>query len=269
MNNNQRLKGQSALVTGASSGIGKAIAIEMAKEGANVVVNCSSHPERGHEVADEIKSNGGTAIVYQADVSKEDQVQAMFEEMYKAFGTIDILVSNSGIQKDAPLVDMTLEDWQRVIDVNLTGQFLCAREAVREFLRRGVVKERSVAAGKIICMSSVHEVIPWAGHVNYAASKGGIMLMMKSMAQELAPQKIRINSIGPGAIQTPINNEAWETPEALDKLLELIPYKRIGQPEDIGKVAVWLASDEADYITGTTIFVDGGMTLYPGFAGNG
>jgi glucose 1-dehydrogenase len=269
MNNNQRLKGQSALVTGASSGIGKAIAIEMAKEGANVVVNCSSHPEKGHEVADEIKSNGGTAIVYQADVSKEDQVQAMFEEMYKAFGTIDILVSNSGIQKDAPLVDMTLEDWQRVIDVNLTGQFLCAREAVREFLRRGVVKERSVAAGKIICMSSVHEVIPWAGHVNYAASKGGIMLMMKSMAQELAPQKIRINSIGPGAIQTPINNEAWETPEALDKLLELIPYKRIGQPEDIGKVAVWLASDEADYITGTTIFVDGGMTLYPGFAGNG
>jgi glucose 1-dehydrogenase len=203
MNNNQRLKGQSALVTGASSGIGKAIAIEMAKEGANVVVNCSSHPEKGHEVADEIKSNGGTAIVYQADVSKEDQVQAMFEEMYKEFGTIDILVSNSGIQKDAPLVDMTLEDWQRVIDVNLTGQFLCAREAVREFLRRGVVKERSVAAGKIICMSSVHEVIPWAGHVNYAASKGGIMLMMKSMAQEMAPQKIRINSIGPGAIQTP------------------------------------------------------------------
>jgi glucose 1-dehydrogenase len=269
MNNNQRLKGQSALVTGASSGIGKAIAIEMAKEGANVVVNCSSHPEKGHEVADEIKSNGGTAIVYQADVSKEDQVQAMFREMYKEFGTIDILVSNSGIQKDAALVDMTLEDWQKVIDVNLTGQFLCAREAVREFLRRGVVKERSVAAGKIICMSSVHEVIPWAGHVNYAASKGGIMLMMKSMAQELAPQKIRINSIGPGAIQTPINNEAWETPEALDKLLELIPYKRIGQPEDIGKVAVWLASDEADYITGTTIFVDGGMTLYPGFAGNG
>jgi glucose 1-dehydrogenase len=214
MNNNQRLKGQSALVTGASSGIGKAIAIEMAKEGANVVVNCSSHPEKGHEVADEIKSNGGTAIVYQADVSKEDQVQAMFEEMYKAFGTIDILVSNSGIQKDAPLVDMTLEDWQRVIDVNLTGQFLCAREAVREFLRRGVVKERSVAAGKIICMSSVHEVIPWAGHVNYAASKGGIMLMMKSMAQELAPQKIRINSIGPGAIQTPINNEAGNTGSA-------------------------------------------------------
>jgi len=269
MGNSQRLKGQSALVTGASSGIGKAIAIEMAKEGANVVVNCSSHPEHGQEVADEIKSNGGTAIVYQADVSKEDQVQAMFQAMFKEFGTIDILVSNSGIQRDSPLVEMTLEDWQKVIDVNLTGQFLCAREAVREFLKRGIVPERSVAAGKIICMSSVHEVIPWAGHANYAASKGGIMLMMKSMAQELAPQKIRINSIGPGAIQTPINKDAWETQEALDKLLTLIPYKRIGQPEDIGKAAVWLASDESDYVTGTTLFVDGGMTLYPGFAGNG
>jgi glucose 1-dehydrogenase len=269
MDNNQRLKGQSALVTGASSGIGKAIAIEMAKEGAKVVVNCSSHPEHGHEVADEIKANGGTAIVYQADVSKEDEVQAMFQAMYKEFGTIDILVSNSGIQKDSSFAEMSLADWQKVIDVNLTGQFLCAREAVREFLRRGIVPERSVAAGKIICMSSVHEVIPWAGHANYAASKGGIMLLMKSMAQELAPQKIRINSIGPGAIQTPINKEAWETPEALNKLLELIPYKRIGQPEDIGRAAVWLASDESDYVTGTTLFVDGGMTLYPGFAGNG
>jgi glucose 1-dehydrogenase len=193
----------------------------------------------------------------------------MFQAMYKEFGTIDILVNNAGLQKDSSFVDMTLSDWQKVIDVNLTGQFLCAREAAREFLKRGVVPERSVAAGKIICMSSVHEVIPWSGHVNYASSKGGIMLLMKSMAQELAPQKIRVNSIAPGAIQTPINKDAWETPEALDKLLTLIPYKRIGQPEDIGKVAVWLASDESDYITGATIFVDGGMTLYPGFAGNG
>ena len=269
MNSNAKLRGQSALVTGASSGIGKAVAIALANEGANVVVNYSSHPERGQEVADEIKVNGGTAIVYQADVSKEEEVQAMFQAMYKEFGTIDILVNNAGLQKDSPFVDMTLSDWQKVIDVNLTGQFLCAREAAREFLKRGVVPERSVAAGKIICMSSVHEVIPWSGHVNYATSKGGIMLLMKSMAQELAPQKIRVNSIAPGAIQTPINNEAWETPEALDKLLTLIPYKRIGQPEDIGKVAVWLASDESDYITGATIFVDGGMTLYPGFAGNG
>lgn len=269
MNANPKLKGQSALVTGASSGIGKAVAIALANEGANVVVGCSSHPEHGQEVADEIKAGGGSAIVYKADVSKEEEVQAMFEAMYKEFGTIDILVNNAGLQKDASFVDMTLAQWQTVIDINLTGQFLCAREAAREFLKRGVVPERSLAAGKIICMSSVHEVIPWAGHVNYASSKGGIMMLMKSMAQELAPKKIRVNSIAPGAIQTPINKEAWETPEALEKLLTLIPYKRIGQPEDIGKAAVWLASDESDYITGATIFVDGGMTLYPGFAGNG
>lgn len=269
MNLPQRLTGQSALVTGASSGIGKAVAISLASEGANVVINCSSHPEHGQEVAEEIKKKGGKAIVYQADVSKEAEVQAMFQAMYKEFGTIDILVNNAGLQKDAPFADMTFADWQKVIDVNLTGQFLCAREAAREFIKRGIVRERSAAAGKIICMSSVHEVIPWAGHVNYATSKGGIMMLMKSMAQELAPQKIRVNSIAPGAIQTPINKEAWETEEALNKLLTLVPYKRIGQPEDIGKVAAWLASDESDYITGATIFVDGGMTLYPGFAGNG
>jgi glucose 1-dehydrogenase len=269
MNANPGLKGQSALVTGANSGIGKAVAIAMANDGANVVVNFVTHPEMAQQVVDEIKSNGGNAVALQADVSKEDQVQQMFQDMYTTFGTIDILVNNAGLQKDSPFENMSLADWQLVIDVNLTGQFLCAREAVKEFLRRGVVPERSVAAGKIICMSSVHEVIPWGGHVNYATSKGGIMMLMKSMAQELAPKKIRVNSIGPGAIQTPINHTAWETPEALKSLLTLIPYNRIGQPADIGKVAVWLASDESDYITGTTIFADGGMTLYPGFSTNG
>ncbi|MBN8721042.1 MAG: SDR family oxidoreductase [Sediminibacterium magnilacihabitans] len=269
MNPNPKLKGQSALVTGANSGIGKAVAIALANDGANVVVNYVTHPEAAEAVVTEIKNNGGTAIALQADVSKEDQVQAMFQAMYKEFGTIDILVNNAGLQKDSPFENMSLADWQLVIDINLTGQFLCAREAVREFLRRGIVPERSVAAGKIICMSSVHEVIPWGGHVNYASSKGGIMLLMKSMAQELAPKKIRVNSIGPGAIQTPINRAAWETPEALNKLLTLIPYNRIGQPEDIGKLAAWLASDESDYITGTTVFCDGGMTLYPGFSTNG
>ncbi|WP_026768041.1 SDR family oxidoreductase [Asinibacterium sp. OR53] len=269
MNPNPKLKGQSALVTGANSGIGKAVAIALANDGANVVVNYVTHPEAAEAVVTEIKNNGGTAIALQADVSKEDQVQAMFQTMYKQFGTIDILVNNAGLQKDSPFENMSLADWQLVIDINLTGQFLCAREAVREFLRRGIVPERSVAAGKIICMSSVHEVIPWGGHVNYASSKGGIMLLMKSMAQELAPKKIRVNSIGPGAIQTPINRAAWETPEALNKLLTLIPYNRIGQPEDIGKLAAWLASDESDYITGTTVFCDGGMTLYPGFSTNG
>lgn len=269
MNENPKLKGQSALVTGANSGIGKAVAIALANDGANVVVNYVSKPEVAQEVVAKIKTNGGNAIALAADVSKEDQVQSMFQLMFKEFGTIDILVNNAGLQKDSAFENMTLADWQLVIDVNLTGQFLCAREATREFLRRGIIPGRSVAAGKIICMSSVHEVIPWGGHANYATSKGGVMLLMKSMAQELAPKKIRVNSIGPGAIQTPINQSAWETPEALKSLLTLIPYNRIGKPEDIGKVAVWLASDESDYITGTTIFVDGGMTLYPGFSSNG
>lgn len=269
MDNTLKLKGQSALVTGANSGIGKAVAIALANSGANVVVNYVTHPEAAQAVVDEIKGNGGNAIALAADVSKEDQVQAMFQAMYKEYGTIDILINNAGLQKDSAFENMSLADWQLVIDVNLTGQFLCAREATREFLRRGIVPERSVAAGKIICMSSVHEVIPWGGHVNYATSKGGVMLLMKSMAQELAPKKIRVNSIGPGAIQTPINTSAWSTPEALKSLLTLIPYGRIGQPEDIGKVAVWLASDDSDYITGTTIFADGGMTLYPGFSTNG
>lgn len=264
-----KLKGQSALVTGANSGIGKGIALALGNEGANVVVNYVTHPEAAQQVVDEIKANGGNAIALPADVSNEAQVAEMFQNMYKAFGTIDILVNNAGLQKDSPFQDMSLADWQLVLNVNLTGQFLCAREAVREFLKRGIVPERSKAAGKIICISSVHEVIPWGGHVNYATSKGGVMMLMKSMAQELAPKKIRVNSIGPGAIQTPINRSAWETPEALNSLLTLIPYQRIGQPEDIGNLAAWLASDEADYITGTTVFMDGGMTLYPGFSTNG
>jgi glucose 1-dehydrogenase len=193
----------------------------------------------------------------------------MFGQMLEAFGTIDILVNNAGLQRDAAFHEMTLEQWRLVIDVNLTGQFLCAREAVREFKRRGVVADISCAAGKIICMSSVHEVIPWAGHVNYAASKGGVMLLMKSIAQELAPHRIRANAIAPGAVRTPINRAAWETPEALNDLLGLIPYNRIGEPEDIARAAVWLASDLADYVNGTTLYVDGGMTLYPGFTEGG
>src|SRR6266403_584666 len=184
-------------------------------------------------------------------------------------GAIAILVNNAGLQKDAPIDQMTLADWQFVLDVNLTGQFLCSREAIREFKRRGVRKEVSCAAGKIICMSSVHEVIPWAGHVNYAASKGGVMLMMKSIAQEVAPHRIRVNSVCPGAVRTPINMEAWGSPEAYRELMKLIPYKRIGEPDDSGRAAVWLASDDSDYIHGASIFVDGGMTLYPGFETGG
>ena len=269
MNPNPKLKGQSALITGANSGIGLGVALALGNDGANVVVNYVTHPEVADDVVKQIENNGGNAIAIKADVSNEAEVEAMFKLMFDKYGTIDILVNNAGIQKDSPFETMSLADWQLVLNVNLTGQFLCSREAVREFLRRGVVKERSVAAGKIICISSVHEVIPWAGHVNYATSKGGIHMMMQSMAQELAPKKIRINSIGPGAIQTPINKPAWDTQESLNKLLTLVPYGRIGQPEDIAKAAVWLASDESDYVNGTTLFVDGGMLLYPGFSTNG
>jgi glucose 1-dehydrogenase len=265
----KKLKGQKALVTGANSGIGKGIAIALAHAGADVFLNYRSNPEGAEQVAREAKHCGARVVTHQADVSREDQVEAMFRKMIDEFGTIDILVNNAGLQQDAAFEQMTVAQWNTVIGVNLTGQFLCAREAVREFKRRGVRKEVSCAAGKIICISSVHEVIPWAGHVNYAASKGGVMLMMKSIAQEVAPYRIRVNSICPGAIRTPINRDAWETPEAYQSLLKLIPYKRIGEVDDIGRVAVWLASDEADYVHGTSIFVDGGMTLYPGFEAGG
>lgn len=263
------LMGQKALVTGANSGIGEGIAKSLGAAGAEVVVNYVANPDAANEVVKVIQDGGSQALALHADVSKEDQVQAMFATMVQEFGTIDILVNNAGLQRDASLVDMTLEQWNFVLSVNLTGQFLCAREATREFLRRGVVPEVSRAAGKIICISSVHEVIPWAGHCNYAASKGGVMLFMKTIAQELAPHKIRVNSLGPGAIRTSINRAAWDTPEAEAKLLELIPYNRVGDPVDLGKAAVWLASDDADYVHGTTLFVDGGMCLYPGFADGG
>ncbi|WP_017717521.1 SDR family oxidoreductase [Kamptonema formosum] len=263
------LKGQKALVTGGSSGIGEAVARYLAKAGASVAINYHSHPEEADKIVSDIQAGNGEAIAIQANVSKEDEVKAMFAKMFQEFGTIDILVNNAGMQKDAAFLDMTLEQWNLVINVNLTGQFLCAREAAKEFLRRGVQPHISSAAGKIICMSSVHEVIPWAGHVNYAASKGGINMMMRSMAQELAPHKIRVNSIAPGAIKTPINKSAWETPEAEAKLLTLIPAGRVGQVEDIAKAAVWLASDDSDYVSGATLFVDGGMTLYPAFARGG
>ncbi|MGH8533213.1 MAG: SDR family oxidoreductase [Gammaproteobacteria bacterium] len=263
------LSGQTALVTGAGTGIGKEIALALAAYGANVAVNYISGDETARQVTEAVRATGNRGIALKADVSNEEQVQAMFRRLFDEFGTIDILVNNAGLQQDAAFEDLTLAQWNKVIGVNLTGQFLCAREAVREFKRRGVRPETSCAAGKIICISSVHEVIPWAGHVNYAASKGGVMLMMKSIAQEVAPYRIRVNSICPGAIRTPINMRAWSTREAYDELMRLIPYKRIGEPVEIGRVAAWLASDYADYITGASLFVDGGMTLYPGFETGG
>lgn len=268
---NKRLLGQTAIITGANSGIGAAIAKSLGKEGANIVINYISNPEVAEEMAQSICDDDlcGRAITFKADVSKEDQVQAMFQTAIKEFGTVDIVVPNAGIQIDYPLHEMPINAWQKVIDVNLTGHFLCAREGIKEFMRRGMRPEVSRSLGKIIHVSSVHEVIPWSGHANYAASKGAIVMLMQSIAQEYAPLKIRANSIAPGAIKTAINKEAWDTPEALEKLNHLIPYKRIGEPEDIGSAAVWLASDESDYINGTSIFIDGGMTCYPGFTTNG
>jgi glucose 1-dehydrogenase len=266
---NTILKGQVAVVTGAGSGIGAAVAVALAEAGATVVVNHPNVPAPAEAIVAQIKSSGGAAVAAAADVSKEDEVIAMFRDIVSRFGTVDILVANAGLQRDAAFIKMTLADWQFVLSVNLTGQFLCAREAAREFLRRGPDPSRSVATGKIICMSSVHQVIPWGGHCNYATSKGGIKLFMESIAQELAPHKIRVNAIGPGAIKTAINRAAWETPAAEAALRTLIPYDRVGVPEDIAKAAVWLASDESDYVTGATLFVDGGMTLYPGFSTGG
>ena len=263
------LEGQPALVTGANSGIGKAVAIGLAKAGADVAVNYVVDPGEADAVAQEITALGRRAITVKADVSKEDEVEAMFAQAVKAFGTLHIVVSNAGLQRDSPFESMTLAQWNTVIGVNLTGQFLCLRGAVREFMRRGLDENVSAAAGKCLCMSSVHQEIPWAGHANYAASKGGIMMLMRSLAQEVAPRRIRVNSIAPGAIRTPINTAAWDTPKAYADLMTLVPYKRIGEPDDIARAAVWLASDAADYVTGATLFVDGGMTLYPGFATGG
>ena len=265
----QLLRGQKALVTGANSGIGLATAIALGRAGADVVVNYVVGAHEAENVVKEIEGFGVRAYAHEADVSDEDQVVAMVARMVEEFGTIDIMVANAGLQRDAAVTEMTLAQWQKVIDVNLTGQFLCAREAAKEFLRRGVVEEVSRSAGKIICMSSVHQIVPWAGHVNYAASKGGVLMLMQTLAQELAPKGIRVNAVAPGAIRTPINRDAWSTPEAEADLLRLIPSRRVGDPDDIANAVVAVASDLLDYVVGTTLYVDGGMTLFPGFATGG
>lgn len=257
-----------AVVTGASSGIGAGSARALAAAGAAVVLNYHSSAGPTRELAEEINDSGGRAIALGADVAKEDQVERLFAQALETFGALDILVANSGLQKDAAAVDMSLEDWNTVIGVNLTGQFLCARAALRIFNRQGIRQGVSRAAGKIIHMSSVHQRIPWAGHVNYAASKGGIDQLMQTLAQETSHLRIRINGIAPGAIRTAINREATEG-EQEQRLLELIPYGRVGEVDDVANAVVWLASDLSDYVVGTTLFIDGGMSLYPGFRDNG
>lgn len=263
------LKKQTVIVTGASSGIGQGIAIAFGKQGANVLINYHSDEEGANYTLDEIKKAGGNGFIHQANVGKEESVKEMFEKAIAEYGSIDVLINNAGIQKDNSFADMTLSDWEKVISTNLTGHFLCAKEAIKHFQTRKPANTYEKAIGNIIFISSVHDIIPWAGHVNYATSKGGILMLLKSLALEVAPQKIRVNGISPGAIATDINEDVWKDEAKMKELLKLIPYKRIGQPEDVAKVAVWLASSESDYITGTTIYVDGGMTLYPGFVDNG
>jgi len=264
------LEGQKAIVTGASKGLGAGIAEALALAGCDVALNYSSDRQGAERVAAIVRAAGRKALVVKADVSSEAEVLEMFKEAHEGLGRLDILINNSGIQVNAAFDEMSLQQWQRVIDTNLTGQFLCAREAVRCFKRQGLDPSVSSSLGKILCISSVHDVIPWAGHVNYAAAKGGIMLMMKSIAQELAPLKIRVNSLSPGAIRTPMNVEKLNSPESYRSiLLDHIPVKRIGEPEDVGRAAVWLVSDDSDYVHGATLYIDGGMTLYPEFAGGG
>ncbi len=265
-------EGQVVIVTGSSSGIGQACAIHFGSLGAHVVVNYLNSEKDANETLEQIRKKGGDGIVVQADVSKEEDVVDLFEKTIEKFGRLDVMVSNAGLQVDAKFLDMTLKQWQKVIDVNLTGQFICTREAARQFVKQAKSETKGTSEnsiGKIVMMSSVHDIIPWAGHVNYAASKGGIMMLMRSISQELAPYKIRINSVSPGAIRTSINKEVWSDEGKLDELMHLIPYRRIGIPEDVAKAVAWLASDDSDYVNGETLYIDGGMTLYPEFADNG
>ena len=264
------LTGQKALVTGASKGLGQAMAIGFAQAGADVLVNYSTDEAGALETVKAIETLGRKAVAFKANQSRESEVKAMFDCMFHTFGRLDICVPNGAIQLNAKVDEMTLEQWQGVIDVNLTGMFLCAREAIRAFKRQGIDRSVSYACGKLIFMSSVHDIIPWEGHANYAAAKGGLMLFMKSLAQEVAHLRIRVNALSPGAIRTPMNVEKLTSPEIFEStLLKLIPAKRIGEPEDVARAAVWLASDQSDYVHGTTIYIDGGMTLYPGFIGAG
>ncbi|MGB8962670.1 MAG: glucose 1-dehydrogenase [Pseudonocardiaceae bacterium] len=254
------LEGRKAIVTGASSGIGKATAERLGREGANVCVNYYSAKEQADadEVVASIERAGpGKAVAVQADVGSEKDVEQMVTEAVKAFGGVDILVNNAGIEKQVPLLETSQDDWERILRTNLTGAFLCLREAGKVMA--------SGAGGVIVNMSSVHEFIPWPGFAPYCASKGGVKLLMETAARELAPKNIRVVNIAPGAIVTPINKFVLDDPEAKHAVEEEIPIGRMGMPEEIAAAVAWAASGEASYVTGTTIVVDGGMSLYPKF----
>jgi glucose 1-dehydrogenase len=249
-----RLKDKVALVTGAGSGIGKAIALRFAAEGARVVVNYHAGGKHsGGEVADEIARNGGTATAIAAEVNQRAHVERMIEETVKKFGRLDIVVNNAGIEIKRPFLEVTDDEWNKVIGINLFGSFLVSQLAARQMVKQG-------QGGKLIFISSVHEDIPFANYTAYCAAKGGLRMMMRNLAIELAPHKINANNIAPGAIATLINQSVLEDPQATRNALEEIPLGRFGRPEEVASVAVFLASDEADYVTGSTYYIDGGMT---------
>jgi glucose 1-dehydrogenase len=259
------LENQVAIVTGGATGIGVAVVQELSARGAAVAINHLPGQDVGALIA-EIEKTGGKVIATPGDVADPDAVAAMIEQTVKKFGRLDIMIANAGLQGDATSLEMDLERWNKVIKVDLTGQFLCAQAAARQFLKQ---KDIFRARGKIACMLSVHCRVPWMGHVNYAAAKAGAEMMMETLAQEWGRQRIRVVGVAPGAIKTAINQSVWGDPAAYRELLKLIPYQRIGDAEDVAKTVAWLVSDDADYITGSTIYVDGGMMLYPGFMGNG
>jgi glucose 1-dehydrogenase len=253
------LAGRRALVTGAASGIGLATAVRLAAEGAAVVVNHVGSAEPARELAGQLERDGARALAVEADVSSEEQVAGMFETARSALGgPVDLLVNNAGIEKPFLLTEMPLEEWRRVLDVNLTGAFLCAREVAR-----ALIAEEN--PGVIVNVSSVHEAIPWPRFSHYCASKGGMKLFGQTIARELAPHRIRVAMVAPGAILTPINKELIENAEKRKQVEEQIPWGRMGRPEEIAAAIAWLAGPDAEYVTGSTLFMDGGMTLYPRF----
>lgn len=262
------LKNKTVLITGASSGIGKAIAQRFGKEGSHVIVNYLKNEEAADKVVHKIVNEGGSAEKFMADISREDEVRNMFSFIRKQFGRLDILVNNAGRQKDRPFTEMTLADWNAVIEVDLTGHFLCAREAARLFLNQSARNDQ-LSPGVIVFITSVHQNIPWAKRANYCAAKAGASMLMKTIAQELGPHKIRVNAVAPGAVKTAINKANFEDKESREQIMRKIPYGRPGKTEDIASAVTWLASDEADYVTGETLFVDGGMELFADFAHGG
>lgn len=252
------LNGKVAVVTGGSKGLGSAIAVRFGREGMSVVVNYHTDEKGAERTVSAVEEAGGRACAIQADISSDEGARSLLETALSEFGGLDVWINNAGMENRSPTDELSIDDWKRVIDTNLTGVFLGSRCALQHFVETG-------KHGSIINMSSVHEKIPWPTFAHYAASKGGVELFTKTIALEYADRGIRANCIGPGAINTPINKEKFADPEQYEATVSMVPMGRIGEPEDVASAAAWLASDEARYVTGITLFVDGGMTLYPSF----